>query len=321
MKFVNKAKKIIREMHLLVRLCWHIQKKPMIHIRDEVIIYNTAIESDNLGDEIIVKALKDYLQSIGKNCSYHEVATHTVPSKEEIFRLKSARIVIVCGTNFLWPQMEFVSNWRFTEDMIEIPRILLVGVGWAGYNMITPYTRLFLKKILNNGFIHSVRDEYTKTQLERIGIINVLNTNCITMWNLQDKVHSIPSKKADTVIFSLTSHRKLLEYDCLMISILRKNYDKLIFWPQGNHDLEYLKGIDDLHEVEIIPRSLEAFENYLISGDVDYIGTRLHGGIFALNHSVRTIIIGIDNRAIEIAKDTGIPVVCYENIAEKWKRK
>ena len=61
--------------------------------------------------------------------------------------------------------------------------------------------------------------------------------------------------------------------------------------------------------VIIIPRDLEAYERRLIQGNVDYVGTRLHAGIFALNHKVRSIIVAVDNRAIEIAKDTNLPIV------------
>lgn len=39
------------------------------------------------------------------------------------------------------------------------------------------------------------------------------------------------------------------------------------------------------------------YANLLKEGDIDYVGTRLHGGIFALQHKVRSIILAIDNRA------------------------
>lgn len=47
----------------------------------------------------------------------------------------------------------------------------------------------------------------------------------------------------------------------------------------------------------------------VLKEDVDYIGTRLHGGIKALNAGRRSLIIAVDNRAIEISKDTGLPVI------------
>ena len=37
-----------------------------------------------------------------------------------------------------------------------------------------------------------------------------------------------------------------------------------------------------------------------------YVGTRLHGGIYALRHKKRAIIISIDERAQSISADTGL---------------
>ena len=49
--------------------------------------------------------------------------------------------------------------------------------------------------------------------------------------------------------------------------------------------------------------TLEAFDNLLESEiDLDYIGTRLHAGIRAIQKKRRSIIIGVDNRALEMQK-------------------
>ena len=42
---------------------------------------------------------------------------------------------------------------------------------------------------------------------------------------------------------------------------------------------------------------------------LDYIGTRLHAGIRALNKKRRTLVISIDNRARAIADDTNLPIL------------
>ena len=38
------------------------------------------------------------------------------------------------------------------------------------------------------------------------------------------------------------------------------------------------------------------------------MGTRLHGGIRALQHKRRSLIIGVDHRGLEKARDFGLPV-------------
>ena len=45
------------------------------------------------------------------------------------------------------------------------------------------------------------------------------------------------------------------------------------------------------------------------------MGTRLHAGVRALQHKKRTLILSVDNRANEIAKDTNLPVISRDNLA------
>ena len=54
----------------------------------------------------------------------------------------------------------------------------------------------------------------------------------------------------------------------------------------------------------------------LASGDIDYVGTRLHGGIEALNHGRRSLVLAVDNRATEIGKDTNLPVMDRKSAVE-----
>ena len=49
---------------------------------------------------------------------------------------------------------------------------------------------------------------------------------------------------------------------------------------------------------------------------VDFVGTRLHGGMRALQHKRRTVIIGIDNRALELHRDFNIPVLNQTDISQ-----
>lgn len=100
-----------------------------------------------------------------------------------------------------------------------------------------------------------------------------------------------------------------------MLDILKKNYKKVYIWLQGEKDLSYLNEITDVTEIELVNWELQEYDELLSSIDnLDYIGTRLHAGIRALNHKKRSIIITVDNRTREIAKDTHLVVVERENI-------
>ena len=60
--------------------------------------------------------------------------------------------------------------------------------------------------------------------------------------------------------------------------------------------------------------TLKAYEEVLSRENVEYIGTRLHGGIRALQHGRRTMIIAVDGRALEKKKDINLPVVDRNNL-------
>ena len=67
-------------------------------------------------------------------------------------------------------------------------------------------------EILDSTYLHSVRDSYTEKKLKQIGIDNVINTSCPTMWRLTEEFCShIPCKKQDTVVTTITDYRKNIE--------------------------------------------------------------------------------------------------------------
>jgi polysaccharide pyruvyl transferase WcaK-like protein len=59
---------------------------------------------------------------------------------------------------------------------------------------------------------------------------------------------------------------------------------------------------------DVLPPGIASFEDALDDGD-DYVGTRLHAGIRALQRGNRATVVVIDNRAAELAADTGLPVI------------
>jgi polysaccharide pyruvyl transferase WcaK-like protein len=98
--------------------------------------------------------------------------------------------------------------------------------------------------------------------------------------------------------------------------MLRKKYKQIYFWPQGLGDLDLLASLNyDLKDIVILPSNLSYFKNFCETYDFDYVGTRLHAGILAIEKTHRSLIIGVDNRAREIAKDINIPIV-DKNIRE-----
>ena len=91
-------------------------------------------------------------------------------------------------------------------------------------------------------------------------------------------------------------------------------------WIQASEDIEIFNSLEvkGASRVEFISPSLKAYDDAL-SNSVDYIGTRLHAGIRALQHGRRALIIELDNRAREIARDTNLPTVDYRNVDDVVK--
>lgn len=228
---------------------------------------------------------------------------------------------IICGSNIIDAKLNRLirtKHWNLGYTTAwQLNNSIFMGVGALLYQKCNAYSRGIYKKLFHPEYIHSVRDEYTEKFLNGIGISNVVNTGCPTMWSLTPKhCAQIPRKKSDRVIFTLTDYSPNPKRDEFFISTLLEHYNTVYFWVQGNKDIDYLRRLKGSEEVKMIPPSLEAYNAFLDSEEVDFVGTRLHGGIRALQKGHRTLIIGIDNRAIEIHKDTGLPVLNQEKMQQ-----
>ena len=191
-----------------------------------------------------------------------------------------------------------------------------MGLGWWQYQgRISLYTKYLLNRLLSKEYILSVRDSYTENKLRSINIKNVINTGCPTLWELtDDHISSIKKERSDKVVFTLTDYNQNTIRDKKLISILTREYKKVYFWIQGWGDYEYVKQLTDISKIKILHPNIDIVNNILELQDIDYIGTRLHGGIRALQKGKRTIIIGIDNRSLEMQKDYNLPVIDQNNL-------
>lgn len=288
---------------------------------------NLGSPSKNLGDLIIQEAVKRELEYIFGKQDMPAIATHSVPEKKSMKIAQNSDLAFVGGTNLLQSDMRRGRMWNITtKQRIKLfSKIVLFGNGWQNYQeKPTLYTRSILWFTLSKNYIHSVRDGYTEKKLSSIGIRNVVNTGCPTMWPLLNfNFHDIPTTKSKSVLIILTDYSKDIESDKRLIDIAFKNYEVVYFWPQGSGDKEYIKDliINQKGKAIILEHSLDAFYDLLRSCiSFDYIGTRLHGGIKCILSKKRSLILEIDNRAREIAKDTGLPTAPRSDLnqIERW---
>lgn len=287
----------------------------------KIAIFDTSICTENIGDKIIMDFVTKEIFKIFKDSFYVTVPTHDIIGKMSYNQIKTSDIKLVCGTNLLSSNMNKYNQWKINlYDSLYLKDIILFGVGWWQYQKLPNlYTKILLKKILSKDKLHSVRDSFTEKQLKAIGINNILNTGCPTMWSLTPEFcKSIPEKKAKNVIFTLTDYNKNIEKDTYLVKTLISNYELVYFWVQAEEDLNYLNKLGFVENIKIVSPTLSALDEILNNKDeLDFVGTRLHAGIRALNFKRRTIIIGIDNRALEKAKDFNIVVISREELENK----
>ncbi|MCB7070217.1 polysaccharide pyruvyl transferase family protein [Caldibacillus sp. 210928-DFI.2.22] len=283
----------------------------------KVVLYNPAISSLNMGDHIIFDGAYRELEGLLNDSFIVEVSTH-LPVSRYLRHTKDFDYKFVCGSNLLRGKMNrLFRQWDINIfNAKNIGPCVLVGTGWWQYgDEPNYYTKKLYKSVLSSDYYHSVRDSYTEMQLKNMGFENVINTGCPTMWSLtKEHCSEIPSVKSKDVVCTITDYNKDLSSDKKMIEILCNHYENVYLWLQGTKDYDYYKELSvENKKIKLIPPNLKSYDA-ILEKNVDYIGTRLHAGIRALQKKKRAIIIAIDNRAIEKQKDFNLKCISREEI-------
>lgn len=278
-----------------------------------VVLLDTSIASNNMGDEIIMRSAEAYLDNRLFNDFYKlRYPTHTNAftfysarrwEKAEIVRNSDLKFIF--GTDLLAKDMfHSINLWNIQLwNCSPLKGTITVGCGCSleDRKHINRYTKRLYNKVLSHDYIHSTRDEETKLFLEAMGFHAVV-TGCPTLWMLTPSFcQAIPHTKADSVVFTLSGTAKDYKRDQYLINILKKNYTKVYFWVQTVFDLDYLYELNNIDRIEILNVDLNGYSRFLNAhSDIDYVGIRLHGGIYAMQHGKRSVIISIDHRARNI---------------------
>jgi Polysaccharide pyruvyl transferase len=284
---------------------------PRICLFDPSITSREGAPTGNLGDLIIRQAVVRELTATLPGWDWFSIPTQLPLTADEFERAVESDLLVIGGTNLLSSHMQQYRQWQIgPEEAMRLKRVVLMGAGWWQYqDAPDPYTQSVLRGALSPRLPQSVRDGYTARKLHLLGFRNVINTGCPTMWGLTpDVLRAAPTTKADDVLLMLTDYNKNRPVDRQLLDLLFSQYKRVYFWPQGSGDARYLGEF--AKPLIMLDRSLEALEQLLQQKDpIDCIGTRLHGGVRCMERGRRTVILGIDNRAAEIAADTGLAVI------------
>lgn len=276
---------------------------------ENILLLDTSIATNNIGDDIIMECTRKELSFILRENFVRSLPTHVSPfhwyqvwrNSSVLKSFASSKYKFVGGSNILIPNLAThypqwninIFNYQPLKDCI----LVGVGAGQGAENGSNWYTRYIYQHMLNREYYHSARDERSKQYMEYLGL-KAINTGCVTMWMLTpDFCKTIPTKKADKVVFTFTAQNDTDERDQYIIDTLHKHYSEIYFFPQCLGDYEYLHRFNNIADIHILQASKEAYDEYLTNNDTDYVGTRLHGGVYAMRHKRRAIIIAIDERA------------------------
>lgn len=297
---------------------------------NKVLILDTSIASFNKGDDIIMECTRKELAPLLEKSFELTLPTHVSPfhwyqvwrNSYYVQQFINCKYKFVGGSNILVPNLlTHFPQWNinlFNYQPMKGCVLVGVGAGVGAEKKIDRYTKYIYQHLLNRAYYHSARDERSKDYMERLGL-KAINTGCVTMWMLTpDFCKTIPSKKSDRVVFTLTpgSQPNRQEKDQYMIDTLRRCYQEIYFWPQGMHDADYYRSLSNTEGIKMLGASKQAYDDYLTNNDTDYVGTRLHGGIYAMRHRRRAIIIAIDERARAINAKNHLNCIDIDNLMD-----
>lgn len=288
-------------------------------------LLDTSIGTSNIGDFIIMECVRKELSPILDKSFVYNMTTH-LPAFNAFSVWRNSLAVqnyascdykFAGGSNLLVKELRtHYPQWNINKwNSKPLAGTILVGVGAGAGDNVDGYTTKVYRRVLNHDYYHSVRDERSKEYVESVLGLKAINTGCVTMWMLTPEFcKTIPTKKSDTALITLTARPEINQNEQKMIDIVIKNYSKVYCWIQGDRDLDYFNQFSNTENIELIPPAKDAYENILDTVDLDYIGTRLHGGVYAMRHKKRAIIIAIDERAKEINAKNNLNCLMIDEI-------
>ena len=296
---------------------------------NNILFLDPSVGSLNKGDEIIMECVREELMPLFTDDFVLNLPTQVSPfhwyqvmrNSLRVQTYANCKYKFVGGSNLLIPDLRtHFPQWNinlFNYQPLKNCVLVGVGAGAGAEGKINSYTRYIYQHLLSKDYIHSVRDERSKQYVERLGL-EAINTGCVTMWKLTPEFcASIPKKKADTVVFTITpsDNPERNEKHQQILDILLRNYRTVVFWPQGSNDMDHFMKLNSHEVVEVLPATVRDYDRFLSGNDTDYVGTRLHGGIYAMRHGRRSVIVSIDERARAIHENNNLNCIDIQDIS------
>jgi hypothetical protein len=267
-------------------------------------LLDTSIDSNNDGDQIIVQSI---LERFPELHNVPRLPTHRYLTNSEAAIAREQDVLIVTGTNILTSRLWRDRQWKY--KLRHLPtmdrKVVFLGVGWRQYQgKLLRRTRWTLDRMILQDLPIAARDQYTATKLIGEGY-DAVNTGCPTMWRLPTQLVQLGQR--DECVFTYTDYNPDPQRDEAVLEKLASLYACVHIWPQSEKDWRNLQSAKLPANVYRLDRGVRALDKAIVNRD--YVGTRLHAGIRAAQAGSAAMVIAVDNRALEIARDTGFPAV------------
>jgi hypothetical protein len=279
-------------------------------MRKQIIsVFDTRICDNNLGNWVIMEPLTEFIRE-----TFPTAFLIHLPDLEDLGDISLGHLATNEYASFggacaLSAKMETGRLWGLNEENDRhMKDVVLVGFGSKHYGEFSELSKRVYRHCLHHNTLNSVRDSYTENKMHDMGFNNVVNTGCTSLWRPDNQsLDRLPESKAEDVVVTLTCyHRPPLERR--MLHTLSGLYKNLYFWHQRPEDIDYLQEFDV--SATTMPPSLSYYNSFLkFVVSVNYVGTRLYGGIRSLQKEKQTLIIGMDCRVLEIDSDFQSPVL------------
>lgn len=270
-----------------------------------VVWLDPALENVNAGDEIISNAIGAL--DLPALAAAPRLTTHRPLRLSERRLVSRADVVVLGGTNALSSHMERFRQWLIDPDLaVRLRRkVVFLGVGWWQYQD-TPctYTRALYRFISHPTIPHAARDHYTSHRLGSLGL-RAMMTGCPTTWGL-GAVALPPLGRSSAVVTTLTDYYQDPGVDSRWLLELKEHYAEVRMVGMGPGDRGYFDSLD-INGIEWFGAGVDALSDAL--PDADFVGTRLHAGVHAMQAGRPALILAVDNRALEMRESIGLPVI------------
>ncbi|MEZ5360867.1 MAG: polysaccharide pyruvyl transferase family protein [Bryobacterales bacterium] len=136
-----------------------------------LVILDTAVASTNLGDQIIMEAVRAELAELLPDTFAFSVATHDWMGAKSRSLMRRSDLAIVGGSNLLSSRMWFRPLWKLRPWDAGIgAKTVLMGAGWYQFQPDPDaYTRWLYRRVLATDVLHSVRDGYSSVNCAKPG--------------------------------------------------------------------------------------------------------------------------------------------------------